>query len=64
MIKRPIHNVKHCELNRSIHHDRVRQSPIHLRQGQRDKGPLTHNRGVYQVYNIFLDVWIRERYLK
>ena len=33
-------------------------------KGLLDKGLLTHNRGVYQVYDLFLDVWIRERYLK
>lgn len=33
-------------------------------KGLLDKGLITHNRGVYQVYDLFLDVWIRERYLK
>lgn len=33
-------------------------------KGLLDKGLLTHNHGVYQVYDLFLDVWIRERYLK
>jgi len=33
-------------------------------KGLLDKGLLTCNRGVYQVYDLFLDVWIRERYLK
>ena len=33
-------------------------------KGLLDKGLLTQNRGVYQVYDLFLDVWIRERYLK
>ena len=33
-------------------------------KGLLDKGLLTHNRGIYQVYDLFLDVWIRERYLK
>ena len=33
-------------------------------KGLLDKGLLTYNRSVYQVYDLFLDVWIRERYLK
>lgn len=33
-------------------------------KGLLDKGLLTCNRGVYQVYDLFLNVWIRERYLK
>ncbi len=33
-------------------------------KGLLDKGLLTCNRGTYQVYDLFLDVWIRERYLK
>ena len=33
-------------------------------KGLLDKGLLTCNRRVYQVYDLFLDVWIRERYLK
>ncbi len=33
-------------------------------KGLLDKGLLTYNRGVYQVYDLFLDIWIRERYLK
>ena len=33
-------------------------------KGLLDKGLLTQNRGIYQVYDLFLDVWIRERYLK
>ena len=28
------------------------------------KGLLTCNRGEYQVYDLFLDIWIRNRYLK
>ena len=33
-------------------------------KGLLDKGLLTCNRGEYQVYDLFLDIWIRERYLK
>ncbi|HAY18635.1 MAG TPA: ATPase, partial [Rikenellaceae bacterium] len=33
-------------------------------KGLLDKGLLIQNRGIYQVYDLFLDVWIRERYLK
>lgn len=33
-------------------------------KGLLDKGLLTCNRGVYQVYDLFLDIWIRERYLR
>lgn len=33
-------------------------------KGLLDKGLLTRNRGVYQVYDLFLDIWIRNRYLK
>jgi hypothetical protein len=25
---------------------------------------LTCDRGIYQVYDYFLDIWIRERYLR
>jgi AAA+ ATPase superfamily predicted ATPase len=33
-------------------------------KGLLDRGLLTCDRGVYQVYDYFLDIWIRERYLK
>lgn len=33
-------------------------------KGLLEKGLLTENRGVYQVYDLFLDIWIKERYVK
>lgn len=33
-------------------------------KGLLERGLVTENRGVYQVYDLFMDIWIRERYTK
>lgn len=33
-------------------------------KGLLERGLVTENKGVYQVYDLFMDIWIRERYTK